>query len=72
MSISTINLIGAALGWGAQIVETEQGPEALKSAQLDKMLSKLAPNIKLHWPTTLYPSLIAKDSPDLSYDERVQ
>jgi arginase len=51
-----IVFIGAACGWGAQVRETEKGPEALKASDV---LSSL-PNPWI-WKETIFPSKSSKD-----------
>lgn len=46
-------LIGAAMGWGAQIVNTEKGPDVLKAAFIEKDLENTS------WQTIVKPSISA-------------
>ena len=48
-----VSILGAALGWGAQIPETEQGPEYLYSSPLRKKMDY--GNSHVQWEDILYP-----------------
>ena len=56
MVIAEINyqLIGAASGWGAQILETECGPQFIKDSGLVNQLR--AQGVKVEWGPILYPT----------------
>ena len=63
-------LIGAHLGWGAQLFETEQGPKALKEAGL---LSACQVNgLKIDWRQDIFSQLSASSTKKLSYHERLE
>src|SRR5688572_10439412 len=54
--MKNIIFIGAASGWGAQIRETEKGPDTLKASGA---LSSL--NLPWSWKETLYPAKSAQE-----------
>lgn len=55
----TYAVIGAALGWGAQIRETENGPDAVYASALKTKLSQWGATVQ--WEDILYPSKKAKE-----------
>ena len=56
----TYAVIGAALGWGAQIRETENGPDAIYASALKTKLSQWG--VAVQWENIIYPSQKAKGS----------
>lgn len=58
-NMKRIALIGAASGWGAQLRETEQGPDIVKALGLEDIL--LEEGLNAYWRTTVRPSKTAKD-----------
>ncbi len=62
MKQSSINYIGAGLGWGAQHHETELGPQLLKDLNV----------LTGHWRRVLKPAISATTGKNLSYLQRLE
>lgn len=76
MDNQNIAFIGVALGWGAQQVQTESGPEIIQSTHfIDKLINS---NPSIHWQATIYPEKISGNTEpiirpaDLTYDQRLE
>lgn len=71
-----IAFIGAELGWGAQQVQTELGPEIIQSTDFINRLINSEPSI--HWQATIYPEKISSNTDpiirpgDLTYEQRLE
>lgn len=65
-----INIIGAALGWGAKLHETELGPDVFREAELAVNLSSLTDK-NWHWHKTLYPTVTQHKQSTLEYAQRL-
>lgn len=66
-----INIIGAALGWGAKLHETELGPDVFHGAELAVTLSSFTDK-NWQWHKTLYPSLRHNNHITLDYSQRIK
>lgn len=66
-----IKLIGAALGWGAQLHETELASEIYHQAYLASLIAD--PTVKnIEWHKTIYPTLRHAASSKLDYPQRLE
>lgn len=66
-----INIIGAALGWGAQLHETELAPDVFQTAELATTLSSFTDK-NWQWHKTIYPNRRQQNQTKLEYAQRVQ
>lgn len=66
-----IKIIGAALGWGAQLHEAELGPDAFHQAELAQSVSELSAH-NCQWHQTLYPGLRHSPQKKLDYSESLK
>ncbi len=63
---NSIALIGAQLGWGAQIPDTELGPVALKQSQLESAAANA------YWRTSVAPSVTYQDKGMVPFEQRTE
>lgn len=68
---NNINIIGAALGWGAQLHEAELGPDVFNAAELAITLSSFTDK-NWQWQQTFYPQLRQQNNQTtLDYAQRL-
>lgn len=70
MTKQKLALIGAQLGWGAQVHETQWGPKVLLEHHLEENI--LQPNINIYWHTVLQSGHVYQDqNTQLNYQQRL-